>query len=102
MLVDILAKIAPSAAESTVNCIDGENESAAAVDENGPAALVVFKTIADPFVGKLSYFKVVSGTVKADSRLISRRTGNEEKLSKVMWIKAGKQEDAPAIVADHQ
>ncbi|MBR3593051.1 MAG: elongation factor G [Clostridia bacterium] len=99
MLVDILAKIAPSAAESTVNCTDGENESTAAVDENGPAALVVFKTIADPFVGKLSYFKVVSGTVKADTRLVSRRTGNEEKLSKVMWIKAGKQEDAPAIVA---
>ena len=96
MLVDTLAAIAPSAADGKVMCAD---DSAVAVDENGPAALIVFKTIADPFVGKLSYFKVVSGTVKSDSRLISQRTGNEEKLSKVMWIKAGKQEDAPAIPA---
>ncbi len=95
MLVDILAKIAPAAADCSAMTDGGD----VAVSENGPAALVVFKTIADPFVGKLSYFKVVSGSIKSDSRLISRRTGNEEKLSKVMWIKAGKQEDASAIPA---
>ncbi len=96
MLVDILAKIAPSAADGKVFDADGGEIK---VDENGPAALVVFKTIADPFVGKLSYFKVVSGKVKADSRLVCQRTGTEEKLSKVMFIKAGKQEDAAVIPA---
>ncbi len=86
MATEILAKIAPSAADL-------------AADENGPSALVVFKTIADPFVGKLSYFKVVSGSVKSDSRLTCRRTGAEEKLSKVMLVKAGKQEDAAVVSA---
>ncbi len=96
MAVEILAKIAPSAADVKIACDD---DTEIEVSENGPAALVVFKTIADPFVGKLSYFKVVSGSVKGDSRLVNRRTGNEEKLSKVMLIKAGKQEDAATISA---
>ncbi len=98
-VMDILAEIAPAAADVEVTVTDGEDESTVSVSENGPAAIVVFKTIADPFVGKLSYFKVISGSVKADSRLVSRRTGAEEKLSKVMLVKAGKQEDAAVIPA---
>ena len=58
-----------------------------------------FKTIADPFVGKLSYFRVLSGKIKNDSRLINNRTGAEERLSKIMWLKGGKQEDAGEIIA---
>ncbi len=59
----------------------------------------VFKTIADPFVGKLSYFKVLSGSIKGDIRLKNNRTGNEERLSKLMWLKGAKQEDADVISA---
>lgn len=99
LMTDLLAEIAPSAADTTILCDkDGEEEEINPC-ESGPAAAVVFKTIADPFVGKLSYFKVISGSVAADSKLINRRTGNEERLSKVMWIKAGKQEDAARIGA---
>ncbi len=68
-------------------------------DSDGKPALFVFKTIADPFVGKLSYFKVLSGQVKADTRLKNNRTGEEERISKVMWLKGGKQEDADIINA---
>ena len=70
-----------------------------AADVAAPASAVVFKTVADPFVGKLSYFKVVSGKLKQDSKLFNMRTENEEKLSKVMYIKGGKQIDATEIVA---
>ncbi len=99
LTVDLLSDIAPSAADVAVICEKDENRENLAISEQGATALVVFKTIADPFVGKLSYFKVVSGSVSADSRLLNLRTGSEERLSKVMWIKAGKQEDANKISA---
>lgn len=95
MAAELLAKIAPSAADVPVKLEDGSDLTIG----DGATAAVVFKTIADPFVGKLSYFKVVSGSVSSDCRLTNRRTGNEERLSKVMWIKAGKQEDAQTISA---
>ncbi len=96
MMVDTLLDITPSSADSAYVTADGEEK---AFDENGENALLVFKTIADPFVGKLSYFRVLSGKIKNDTRLINNRTGEEERLSKVMWLKAGKQEDADFITA---
>lgn len=68
------------------------------IDES-ETAVQIFKTIADPFVGKLSYFKVLSGSVKGDARLKNARTGFEERLSKVMWLKGARQEDAEVIGA---
>ena len=67
-------------------------------DDAMPAA-IVFKTIADPFVGKLSYFKVISGKVSADTPLVNMRTGNTERIAKVMTIRGKKLEDAPYIGA---
>lgn len=69
------------------------------VSDDDPVALVVFKTIVDPFVGKLLYFKVVSGTVKADASLMNMRTGVLEKISKVFYVRGKKQEEAPYICA---
>lgn len=68
-------------------------------DENAPLALLVFKTIADPFVGKLSYFKVISGKLTADIAPVNARTGNPERLGKIMYVKGKKQEDTQAVVA---
>jgi len=96
MMTDNLIKIMPSAADATYATADGDKK---AFSSDGDTALTVFKTIADPFVGKLSYFKVLSGKIKNDTRLINSRTGNEERLSKVMWLKGGKQEDADCISA---
>lgn len=96
IMVDTLLQILPSAADAVCRFEDGEEK---AFDENGENALFVFKTIADPFVGKLSYFRVLSGKIKNDTRLINNRTGGEERLSKIMWLKGGKQEDAGEIIA---
>ena len=93
LMVDTLLQILPSAADAVCRFDGGEEK---AFDEN---ALFVFKTIADPFVGKLSYFRVLSGKIKNDTRLINNRTGAEERLSKIMWLKGGKQEDAGEIIA---
>lgn len=69
------------------------------VNESGAAAAIVFKTVADPFVGKLSYFKVISGRISPDTPLINMRTGSPERIGKVMVIRGKKQEDMAYIGA---
>ncbi len=96
LFADELFEIAPSAADVKFKLADASD---GAYDENGEAALHIFKTIADPFVGKLSYFKVLSGKVKGDLKLKNAKDGSEERLSKVMFLKGGKQEDASEIGA---
>lgn len=75
------------------------NEVEIIVDENAPTAAVVFKTVADPFVGKLSYFKVFAGKISSDTPLVNMRTGATEKINKALIIRGKKQEDAACIVA---
>ncbi len=96
LFADSITDILPSAADSTYTLESGVKVTLDAAKEN---ALFVFKTIADPFVGKLSYFKVISGKITGDMKLKNNRTGEEERLSKVMWLKGGKQEDATEIAA---
>ncbi len=94
MMVDTLLKIMPSPADCKYITADGDEKEYSA---SGDPALLIFKTIADPFVGKLSYFKVLGGKIANDTRLINSRTEAEERISKVMWLKGGKQEDADYI-----
>lgn len=68
-------------------------------NEAGPLAAVCFKTVADPFVGKMSFFKVISGKLPADSVAYNPRTGETEKIGKIVTVKGAKQEDAKEIPA---
>lgn len=68
-------------------------------EEGEPLAAYVFKTVADPFVGKLSYVKVLRGVLKADSPLVNSRTGENEKLGKLLFLKGKKQMDTADISA---
>lgn len=56
------------------------------VDSGAPLALNVFKTIADPFIGKLSFVRVVSGTLKNGLSVVNTRTQKTEKLSNISTI----------------
>ena len=96
VFTESIIELMPSANEAKVMTEDGDE---LAVSADGEAVIRIFKTIADPFVGKLSYFKVVSGRVKGDMRLKNNRTGNEERLAKVMVLKGSKQEDIDVIEA---
>lgn len=68
-------------------------------DDKGPLAAICFKTIADPFVGKMSFFKVVSGKLTADTQAYNMRTGEIEKMGKIVTVKGAKQDDAKEIIA---
>jgi len=69
------------------------------VDEDAPAVATVFKTVVDPFVGKLVYFKVIRGKVVPDMALLNSRTGETERLGKLFYVRGKKQEEAPYIAA---
>lgn len=101
LLLNALIKILPNATE--VGGEIGVNLEGEAVevpcDKNAPLAATVFKTVADPFVGKMSYFKVISGVLKSGDTVLNPRTGETEKIGKVMFINGGKQTDAGEIIA---
>lgn len=96
-----LAWSAPGAygyAGETAKTEDGE-ETLLPCDVNGPLAAVCFKTVADPFVGKMSFFKVVSGKLTAETQAYNPRTGETEKMGKIVTVKGAKQEDTKEIIA---
>lgn len=100
-LLNGLIWLAPSAADKSAEiAVDPNGEPVElAVNDNAAAAAFVFKTVADPFVGKLSYFKVVSGKLSAETPLVNMRTGEPERINKVMVIKGKKQEEMQYIGA---
>ncbi|MGB8648006.1 MAG: elongation factor G [Anaerolineae bacterium] len=61
------------------------------VTDSGPLATFVFKTQADPYVGKLTSFRVYSGAMTSDSRVVNSRTGDEERIGQ-LYILRGKEQ----------
>ena len=66
--------------------------------ESDPFCATVFKTVADPFVGKMSFFKIVSGTLGGDKSIVNTVTGQNEKLSRI-YIPFGKKQIETAKLA---
>jgi elongation factor G len=60
-------------------------------DAAGPLAALIFKTMADPYVGRMSLFRVYSGTVESDSRLYNSRIGNEERIGQLYTMRGKEQ-----------
>ena len=99
--LDGLCWLAPSAEEKAAEVgldVDG-NPVELAINEDGAAAAIVFKTVADPFIGKLSYVKVVSGKISTESQLVNMRTGNVERVGKTVMMVGKKQVDVKYIGA---
>lgn len=68
-------------------------------DYGGRTVLKVFKTVADPFVGKMSYFKVISGDLKAGMTLTNFNSEQIEKFGHISVIKGKKQTEVPELCA---
>lgn len=67
-------------------------------DENAPLSAFVFKTVADPFVGKMSYIKVFSGKLITGREIVNAESGEREKVGKLMTLNGKKTEEIPEIV----
>lgn len=101
MLLFNMRKLLPSAARGASQTAQDKNGDPVQLEckAEDPLAAYVFKTVADPFVGKLSYVKVISGTLTADSALVNARTGEPERLGKLLFIRGKKQIDTNQIGA---
>jgi elongation factor G len=79
-LADFLCEIAPSPADRPTPIRAGDVSLDVHPDDAGDPLAFVFKTLADPYVGQVTLFKVLSGTIKNDDHLVNARTGTEERL----------------------
>jgi elongation factor G len=96
-LVELLTRVAPSPVERTFVGTGAQGEETLQADDAGPLALYVFKTTADPFVGRLTFFRVVSGTLKADSRYFNHTRGEEERFGS-LYVMRGKEQTAVDVM----
>ena len=62
-----------------------------------PLSVMVFKTIADPYVGKLTYFRVYSGAMESDSRVFNPLSGEEERIGQLYLIRGREQEPVKTV-----
>lgn len=98
LLLDFLAEVCPAPKSEYATDADGEPIELTP-DPNGPLAAVCFKTVADPFIGKLSYFKVISGKITAATPAYNARTGKEERMGKLVSVFGAKQTDISELSA---
>jgi len=62
-------------------------------DENAPFAALAFKVMTDPYVGKLTYFRVYSGTLEAGSYVLNSTKDNKERIGRLLQMHANHRED---------
>ncbi len=77
---------------------DIEDKEIAIEVDGADTAVFVFKTVADPFVGKMSFFKVMNGALKKDTALKNLTTGATEKFSHIYTMRGKKQTEVDELV----
>lgn len=100
MLLRYSKKLLPSAQRgANVKVQTKTGEQTIACDEQGPLVGYVFKTVADPFIGKLSFVKVMRGNVKSETTIMNARLNETEKIGKLLFINGKKQKETAEITA---
>jgi elongation factor G len=99
-LLDAIVAYAPSPAERPLRArsADGD-EVEIATRDGGPASAFVWKTVADPFAGRITLFRVLSGTLKADSTLHNAGRDTPERLGHLILLQGKSQTNVPEIKA---
>ncbi len=100
--MDFVIEYLPSPADSSPvsgRAPGSDDESELPCDSSGPLAALVFKTAADPFVGKLSYFRVYSGAFEGDSQMYNANKGETERIAQVFQIQGKEQSAVPELAA---
>lgn len=101
LLMDIITKYMPSPdhAEANIGFRVKDEYEAFEVSEDAPFSAVVFKTIADPFLGKISIFKVLSGAIKKDQTFYDISKDKELKASNIFYLRGKEQFKTEKVVA---
>lgn len=84
-------------AKKVEQIIDGDSFKDKPIETNGECSLFVFKTIADPFVGKMTFFKVMSGTLTNDLTMKNVTSGTTEKMAHIYTMRGKKQTEVTSL-----
>ncbi len=102
MMLDAIVDYMPSPLDiPAIKGIDpntGEDTERAA-DDNGPFSALAFKIMADPFVGKLAFFRVYSGTLDSGSYVYNSTKGRKERIGRILQMHSNKREDIDKVYA---
>ncbi|MGH9246014.1 MAG: elongation factor G [Acidimicrobiales bacterium] len=99
-LADKMCDITPSPLERpAVTVTAGDTSVEVKPDVAGDPLAFVFKTIADPYVGHISLFRVLSGTVRPDANLVNTRSGSDERLHALFTLRGKEQDVVPEVPA---
>jgi len=99
LLLDTIHHYLPSPKEQEVCTLDEKGEPGIKPSPEGPLAALVFKTSADPYVGKLTYFRVYSGTIESNSQVWNTTRGEQERLGQLFILRGKNQEPVARLSA---
>jgi elongation factor G len=98
-LADFICELGPSPADRPSKVTAGGSEVDVNADPNGEPLAYVFKTVADQYVGQISLFKVLSGTIRNDDHLVEVATGTDERMHGLFHLRGSEHMDASRLVA---
>ena len=99
-LADFICLLGPSPlARGGVAVTAGTAKVTVDANPKGDSLAFVFKTITDPYVGQLSVFKVLSGTIRADDHLVNPATGTDERLHGLFQLRGKEQSPVTQVIA---
>jgi len=101
LLQDAIVHYLPSPAATEVKAqkVRDNSEEIIKATPAGPLAALVFKTMADPYVGKLTYFRVYSGTLQSDSRVLNANKAEEERIGQLFFLLGKEQTPTKEVIA---
>jgi elongation factor G len=100
-LLDCIVDFLPSPLDipPVVGKNDGEEEEVRKADDSEPFSALAFKIMSDPFVGKLAFVRVYSGTLNAGSTIYNSTKGKRERVGRLLRMHANTREDIEALYA---
>lgn len=99
-LLDLIVEVLPSPLERPE--VEGTNPKSATrerrkANEEAPLAAMVFKTVADPYAGKVTLFRVYSGILSSDSTVYNASKGARERIGQVLWLRGKNQSPTGSV-----
>ncbi len=91
--------VPPMTGTELVKGEEGEREVERKPDDSEPFTALAFKIMADPYVGKLTYFRVYSGRLQAGSRVLNVNSGRTERIGRILMMHANEREEVPEVYA---
>jgi elongation factor G len=98
-LLDAALAYVPSPADHAFKAAKGGEELMVKASDSGPYAAYVWKTVADPFAGRITMFRVITGALKADSTVYNLTREAPERLGHLVLLQGKAQADVPEIKA---